>query len=320
MNDDSGLIFMKEGTALDNFGCEQKIYQIGNVRIGGQPGERATVLCGSIFFRGHKIVKDNLSGAFDKDAALALLDEEAAISAETGNPCIVDVIGDTGEALARHAEFVLEKTTHPILFDSLTPKARIEALELLRPDADVAERIIYNSLDPNSPVEELEAISKHGIRSAVLLAFDKLSLMPDARLKLLTEPGGLLDKASQAGIQHCLVDPGVLDVPSLAWTVITIGKVKEQLGLPGGCAPSNSVYLWKKMRAKGSPVFESVAGVVFNYPVINGADFLLYGPIGNARWVYPAVATADAIMAYGKRALGVRIRDREHPLFKIFKD
>lgn len=305
---------------MDRFNCEQKTYQIANVRIGGQPGERATVLCGSIFFRGHKIVTDNLKGIFDKDAARALLTEEAAISAETGNPCIVDVIGDTGEALARHAEFVLTETGSPILFDSLTPRARVEALELLQPDADTAARIIYNSLDPNNTMDELETIAKYGIKSAVLLAFDKLALLPHARMKLLTEPDGLLDKAQRAGILHCLVDPGVLDVPSLAWTVITIRYVKDQLGLPGGCAPSNSVYLWKKMRAKGSPIFESVADLVFNYPVINGADFLLYGPIGNARWVYPAVATADAIMAYGKKALGVRIQNKEHPLFKVFKD
>ncbi len=303
-----------------SFSSEQKTYQVGNVRIGGQPGERATVLCGSIFFRGHKIVHDNLKGTFDKEAARTLLNEEAAISAETGNPSIVDVIGDTGEALARHAEFVLAETRNPILFDSLTPAARRTALELLQPDATTAERIIYNSLDPNHTEDELEAIARYGIKSAVLLAFDKQALLPQARMKLLTEPGGLLDKAKTAGIQYCLIDPGVLDVPSLAWTVITIGYVKEQLGLPGGCAPSNSIYLWKKMRAKGSPIFEGVADSVFSYPVINGADFLLYGPLGNARWVYPAVATVDAIMAYGKKALGVRIRDREHPLFKVFKD
>ena len=305
---------------MNRFEVEQKTYQIAGVKIGGQPGERATVLCGSIFFRGHKIVRDNLKGDFDRDAARALLEEEAEISAETGNPRIVDVIGDTAEALARHAEFVLSETDSPILFDSLTPEARSGALELLKPDASLRDRIIYNSLDPNSTDEELDTIAKYGIKSAVILAFDKMALMPEQRMQLLTAPGGLLEKARQAGIEKFLVDPGVLDVASLAWTTITIRKVKEQLGLPAGCAPSNSVYLWKKMRSKGSPVFEGVADVVFAYPVINGADFLLYGPIGNARWVYPAVASADAIMAYGKKAAGVRIRDKGHPLYKIFKD
>ena len=302
------------------FNKEQDTYQIGNTKIGGQPGERATVLSGSIFYRGHKIVKDNLTGEFDKDGARALLALEEEVSAETGIPRIIDVIGDTGEALARHAEFVLEETDCPILFDSLTPNARIEALEMLKVDESVRERIIYNSLDPNSPEQEYEVISKYGIRSAVILAFDKLALLPKQRIDLLVKPGGLLEKAHQAGIEHIMVDPGVLDVASLAWTTLAIRDVKEELGLPAGCAPSNSVYMWKKMRSKGAPIFESVASSVFTYPVINGADFLLYGPIANAKWVYPAIATADAMMGYAKKAQGIRVRDKSHPLFKVFKD
>lgn len=302
------------------FGTEQKRYQIGSTKIGGQPGERATVLSGSIFFRGHKIVHDNLTGEFDKEGARALLEQEAEVSAETGIPRLIDVIGDTGEALARHAEFVLEETDCPILFDSLTPDARMKALELLKVDESVRDRIVYNSLDPNSPDEEYETIAKYGIQSAVLLAFDKLALLPKQRLELLTKPGGLLEKAKKAGVKNILVDPGVLDVPSLAWTTLAIRDIKEQLGLPGGCAPSNSVYLWKKMRSKGAPVFESVASTVFSYPVINGADFLLYGSIANAKWVYPAIATADAMMGYAKKPQGIRVRDKSHPLFKVFKD
>lgn len=302
------------------FNTEQNTYQIGNTKIGGQPGERATVLSGSIFYRGHKIVKDNLTGEFDQDAARALLEQEAEVSAETGIPRIIDVIGDTGEALARHAEFVLEETDCPILFDSLTPTARTEALEMLEVDDSAKERLIYNSLDPNSPEEEYEAIAKYGIKSAVILAFDKLALLPKQRMDLLVKPGGLLEKAKQAGIEQILVDPGVLDVASLAWTTLTISNIKEELGLPAGCAPSNSVYLWKKMRSKGAPTFESVASTVFSYPVINGADFLLYGPIANAEWVYPAIATADAMMAYAKKAQGIRVRDKSHPLYRVFKD
>jgi tetrahydromethanopterin S-methyltransferase subunit H len=305
---------------LFRFSAEQKQYQIGNVKIGGQPGERATVLCGSIFYRGHKILLDNLTGEFNHDGAKALLDQEAEISAETGNPRIVDVIGDTPEALARHAEFVLGETDTPILFDSLTPKARVGALQQLQPDQPASERIIYNSLDPNTTEEELETINRYGIKSAVILAFDKLALMPEQRMNLLKGPDGLLAKATAAGIEHFLIDPGVLDVASLAWTTLTIRQVKEELGFPGGCAPSNSVYLWKKMRGKGSPVFESVADLVFSFPVINGADFLLYGPLANAKWVFPAISTADAMMAYGKKAQGIKVRDKSHPLYRVFKD
>ncbi|MFH2044152.1 MAG: tetrahydromethanopterin S-methyltransferase subunit H, partial [Pseudomonadota bacterium] len=38
------------------FTQEQKTYTIGDVTIGGQPGENPTVLMGSIFYQGHRIV------------------------------------------------------------------------------------------------------------------------------------------------------------------------------------------------------------------------------------------------------------------------
>ena len=38
------------------FNKTQKIYEIGKLRIGGQPGELPTVLIGSIFYSGHKIL------------------------------------------------------------------------------------------------------------------------------------------------------------------------------------------------------------------------------------------------------------------------
>ena len=40
------------------FGLEQKVFQIDGVSIGGQAGELPTVLVGSIFYEGHKIVDD----------------------------------------------------------------------------------------------------------------------------------------------------------------------------------------------------------------------------------------------------------------------
>jgi tetrahydromethanopterin S-methyltransferase subunit H len=49
-----------------------------------------------------------------------------------------------------------------------------------------------------------------------------------------------------------------------------------------------------------------------------GADFILYGPIKSASWVYPTVATMDALVAYGGRLNGVRPVTKEHPLYKIF--
>jgi tetrahydromethanopterin S-methyltransferase subunit H len=67
-------------------------------------GEFPTVLIGSMFFRGHRIVSNPDKGIFDKKQAKALLEREAVLSTQTGNPRIIDVIGDTGQALIKYIE------------------------------------------------------------------------------------------------------------------------------------------------------------------------------------------------------------------------
>ncbi|MBU1054238.1 MAG: tetrahydromethanopterin S-methyltransferase subunit H, partial [Proteobacteria bacterium] len=52
-------------------------------------------------------------------------------------------------------------------------------------------------------------------------------------------------------------------------------------------------------------------------PISWGGNFILYGPIGNASWVYPACATMDAMIAYGEQAKGINIK-KDHPLYHIF--
>jgi len=51
------------------FEKEQKIFEIGNAKIGGQPGENPTFLIGSIFWLGQKMVQDANKGIFDAKAA-----------------------------------------------------------------------------------------------------------------------------------------------------------------------------------------------------------------------------------------------------------
>jgi tetrahydromethanopterin S-methyltransferase subunit H len=49
-----------------------------------------------------------------------------------------------------------------------------------------------------------------------------------------------------------------------------------------------------------------------------GANFIIYGPIKNASWVYPACATINAMIAYYARTLGITPKTKNHPLYKIF--
>ncbi len=296
------------------FTQQQKIIEIGGVRVGGQPGETPTVLIGSIFYGGHKIVSNPEEGIFDKQKAKDLLDKEAEASAQTGNPRIIDVVGDSPKALIKYVEFVAANSEAPILVDSALPKARLEAVKHFA-KTELVPRLIYSSIDVHCSEEELAGIKDSGIKSAIVLAFSTKAARPKDRIKLLKEK--LLVSAQKAGVENMLIDVGVLDVPSIGWSADAIWEVKEGLGYPSGCATSNALYMWEKLKKKGSPLFETVGSVVMGYPIGSGADFILYGPIRNAPWVYPACAVLDAMVAYSGIAMGIRA-PQGHPLYKIF--
>ena len=300
---------------MNKFSVEQKVYQIGNIEIGGQPGERPTVLIGSIFFGGHAIVQDRQSGEFDRAKARALLEREALAAEQTGNPRIVDVVGETGEALIRYLEFVADHCDAPLLIDSPNPHARLEAVRRFAGSA-LMPRLIYNSIDEHCTDEELTTLRACGVKSAIVLALSQRAMRPRDRIALLREH--LLPAADRAGIENILVDTGVLDIPSVGWAAEAVRLIKEELGYPTGCAPANAIYLWDKLRTKGTPAFESAASVVLTLPPSLGANFIFYGPLRNAAWVFPAAAAMDAMIAHVGRLNQVRPVNSKHPLYKIF--
>ena len=298
-----------------SFSSRQKVYRIDSVEIGGQPGERPTVLIGSLFFAGHRIVQDPDKGLFDTEKAKALLEKEEELSAVYGNPRIIDVIGDTAQALIRYIQFVAAHSSSPILVDSPSQKVRLETVKYFA-GSEVMPRLIYNAIAEDHTDEELAMLKECGVKSAVLLAFNTRALKPRAKINQLEED--LLPAAESAGIENILIDTGVLDVPGVSWAGAAIREVKECLGYPSGCAPCNALYTWHKMKAQGTPAFEAAASSVLAFTKAQGADFIFYGSMQNASWVYPAVATMDALVAYGGRLGGIRPASLEHPLYKIF--
>ena len=96
---------------------EQKRFEISGVRVGGIPGERATVLVGSIFYHGHKVVKDDRKGDFDRGLAEELINRQEEFSDKTGNPCMLDVVGSTPEALNKFLDFTAGITDIPLLME-----------------------------------------------------------------------------------------------------------------------------------------------------------------------------------------------------------
>lgn len=300
---------------MRKFSTQQKVYSIGGVTVGGQPGEWPTVLIGSIFFSKHRIVIDQQKGIFDTEKAIHLLEQEAQASRATANPCIIDPIGETGEALINYIEFLARHTGAPILVDSPLQKARLQALRHFA-GSPVMSRLIYNSIGEDFTEEELTCIRECGVRSAIILAFSTRAIKPADRIRLLRDK--LLPAAERAGIENIMVDPGVLDIPSISWTAKAIEMIKEELGYPAGCAPSNALLQWEKMRSQGAAAFQAAAASVFAFTRLMGADFIFYGPLRFAPWAYPACAATDALLAYGGKLAGIRPSSREHPLYRIF--
>jgi tetrahydromethanopterin S-methyltransferase subunit H len=54
---------------LYRFAKDQSVVNVAGVKIGGQPGEKPTALCGTTFYQGHRIVEDEDESIFDDLAA-----------------------------------------------------------------------------------------------------------------------------------------------------------------------------------------------------------------------------------------------------------
>ena len=304
------------------FEKEQKVFNIAGVNIGGQPGEYPTALIGSIFYSGHKIVSDHVKGDFNKEQAEALIKKAEEQSAKTGNPNILDVVGETSEALIKYIDFVADTTKCPFLVDGLTSQIRMPAMKHAV-EIGLTERAIYNSIDFHVSNEENNFLKDCRVQNAVLMAFNPKKPWADGRVDVLKgESGqkGLLKVAEEAGLQKVLVDTAVLDMPSIAICSQAIRLVKSEFGLPAGCGAANAVTTWKRVKKGefGPLAYEVCSGGSGILTQTMGANFLLYGPIELSETMFIACAMTDALIAYGARKLGIVTKTRNHPLYKIF--
>ncbi|MFX1509455.1 MAG: tetrahydromethanopterin S-methyltransferase subunit H [Promethearchaeota archaeon] len=303
------------------FEQEQKVFDIAGVKVGGQPGEYPTVLIGSIFYDGHKIVTDIMKGEFDKSQAETLLKKQEEMSEITGNPVIIDVVGPSAEALKRCVDFVSEKTDAPFLVDGPSAEVRIPVMRYLA-ETGLIKRAIYNSIDYAVTSDEITTLKEIGAESSVLMCYNPRNVWAEGRKEILEGSEGqkgLLEAAKEAGIHNILIDTAVLDVPSIGISARAVYIIKSEYGFPVGCGPPNAITTWKKVKKEMGPYAYNtcLAGSGLITQSL-GANFILYGPIEDAEAVFPACAMADAIIAYNARRFGIRQQTKNHPLLKIF--
>lgn len=299
------------------FEADQEVYDIAGVKLGGQPGEHPTAMVGSIFYKGDPVLEDPKTGEFDADPAREAIRRVEELSARTGNPAILDVIGDSPEALVKHVDFVAEVTDLPMFMDGPTPTIRSEAARHVG-EVGLQDRVIYNSIESSTKEvdTEIEAIAEAGIDAAVLLSIDTRNLTLQGRFDALDAN---LAVAEKAGVEQTLVDPAVIDIPDSGFAAKAIHEIKDRYGIPAGCSPHNEVIRWEladPLSDRSRLLRQAVANAAI---VFMGADFNLYGPVHGAPEMYEAMSSADAYVGYGAQMGEQRRPSQDHPLYSIYR-
>ncbi|MBC7318478.1 tetrahydromethanopterin S-methyltransferase subunit H [Candidatus Bipolaricaulota bacterium] len=277
---------------------DQKILKIGDVEIGGEPGKKKTVLIGSIFYSGHNIVEDERKGVFDKEAAEDLIIKQEELSDKSGNPCLLDIIGMSKEAIKKYIDFVAEVTDTPFLIDSAVPSIKIAAIRHVE-EIGLEDKIVYNSISPESRDEEIEVLADSKIEAAIPLLYTPNVTSANARIDSFKR---ILPRLEKARITKPLIDTFVMDVPSLPAAAKAAIEIKREYGLPCGSAAHNAIASWKGLKNILGKEAEKPATLIADLmQIILGSDFVLYGPIEDAELVFPGTFIVDTAYRYFSR-------------------
>jgi tetrahydromethanopterin S-methyltransferase subunit H len=302
--------FRFEAVELYRFAKDQSVVNVAGVKVGGQPGENPTALCGTIFYQGHGIVEDEDKGTFDELAAEDLIDRQRALSEETGNPAVLHLYAKTPEAFGRYLDFIEGTWSGPIILDSADAETRIGMADLVS-EIGYADRCIYNSIGLGMTDREEVALARSEIDSAILLAYNPADSSVEGTIKALEKGGagrsaGLIDVARGLGMKSLLIDPGVVPLGdgagrSLRSTVLA----KARFGLPTGSGIHNAVSSWRWLRSKEKTARYACDAASAGLEILAGGDYILYGPIERAGMVFPVAAMTDILVSEAVKDLDV---------------
>ncbi|MFW9831044.1 MAG: hypothetical protein ACFFD8_04655 [Candidatus Thorarchaeota archaeon] len=302
---------------------EPKTVQIGDVIIGGRRGAYPTSLILSIFHHGDKIVSDYKRGQFDQKRAQRYLNRAVKLSAITGNPLILDVLGETPEAMLNYLDFLSKAVENiPFLIDSSSREARLAGVKFVG-ETGLANLAIYDAISHYTTQEEIAALKASKIQAAIILAHNPTDIRPQGRLEVLKGiPGetGLLALADEARISKLLIDTVALDLAGLSIAVAAMQFVKNELGWPVGAGSANSVALWHRSSKISPAAKRYLAPALCTYLQCHGANFILAGPLRRAPRFFTTTSVTDALLAYTSldgNYPAPTPKTRNHPRYKV---
>lgn len=297
------------------FKTPQQIFEIGNVKVGGQPGELPTVLIASIFYEGQKIVKDPEKGEFDAKAAEELLNRLEQLRDITGVPFMLDVVGTGEEAFKRYIDFVAEKTDAPFLMDAISPKLRLVAAQHAK-EVGLTERAVYSSINKGTPQREIDQIKDSGVKAAIILAENPQDNTVEGKISATEQA---LERAKAAGIEKFLIDTSIPAFgPDMGSAARAVYYIKEKFGYPTGVGTGNVVTTcgWIKVNfpKEVRRVLDAVTNAIMQ---TMGADWLMFGPVERADYVFAGIAIADTFILSAMAELDIKPLEDTHPAFKV---
>jgi tetrahydromethanopterin S-methyltransferase subunit H len=302
---------------MQRFKTPQKIYEIGKVKVGGQPGELPTFLIGSIFWLGQKMVSDANKGVFDATAAEDIINRCQIQSDISGVPFALDIVGTTETAFEKYFDFVAAHTDAPLMLDAMSPRTRMAAARIAK-QMGLQERCFYNSVYKGVKDDELANLKESGITMSIVLADDPHDTTLAGRMNVVEEALALAEKG---GITKPLVDTSMPSFqPDMGSSVVAFPMMKEKYGHPVGTGSGNVVTTMGWVKANIAKEYRKGTVTATNAILqVMGANWLMFGPAEQAEWVFPATAVVDTYIASAAADFETQPVDVEsHPIFKMF--
>jgi tetrahydromethanopterin S-methyltransferase subunit H len=307
---------------MQRFSKDPHVYEVGGVKLGGQPGEYPTVCCFSIFQESDKLFdKGSRRKGFNEARAEELLKTAEKMWVETGVPVMADVIASPGEKFNKYVDFVTTKSCMPFCIDAISMKTKIEGAAYCA-EKGLLDRMFYNSITvwADDLATEIKEIANIGVKHVLLVAFDQNDQTPNGRI---TGAQKLLDAIGQAGakFETIIVDTTTLNAPANALCGIANRMIKEKWGFATASAPSNGSYMeFKRLKELlGVKAWVGFDAAVEALSAFYFHDLIFTGPIAGAQRVMTAVALANAFQATAMYAETRQLpKDPNHPLTKLF--
>ncbi|MBN1167461.1 MAG: tetrahydromethanopterin S-methyltransferase subunit H [Methanospirillaceae archaeon] len=333
------------------FEKEQTVLDFNGYKIGGQPGEYPRALGASIFYNKHETVLNEHTGEIDKPRAEALWNRCLELYDETGHWYFCQIIAEYPEAFENYFNWFTEiDDQFPFLMDSSAPETLAHACKYVT-EIGIADRAVYNSINGSIGPENMEALKKSDVNSAIVLAFNPGDPSVRGREKVLTEGGVAGQEKSMIGIaEECGITRPILDTAATPLGLGSGGSFREILackaihGLPTGGAYHNMTvsWTWLKRWRKGGLIdrytdsgvlleqmahhhfggLDGIRQAAWSAPDVGcnimaatlGADLIMFGPIENCEAAATAMAFTDIVLAETYRELGGDIAIEKHPL------